>query len=213
MGWTSYHREKGDESNSEHFAKKFDSHYEIITDGTVENVFYAAIRDNRTGEVFAFLALIQWTRGEYNFAYKDLEESSGPGDHKAPMKVLNALTPTTNEYALKWRAACRLHHEQRAFLRKQLKPGARIRLRHPRNFTDGTTLDTFTYTRPGGGSQGYLTHDNWRYQVPNWRDTSVVIINADGSETLTPVGAYHQAQTEQAREETQATPDKQQHNA
>ncbi|MFF8597160.1 DUF6927 domain-containing protein [Streptomyces sp. NPDC015220] len=67
----------------------------------------------------------QRTDPDFNFGYKDLDENCGPGDHKAPKSVLNALTPTTNEYALAWRTQCRAHHAQRDFLRSSLKPGYR----------------------------------------------------------------------------------------
>ena len=210
MGWTSYHREKDAESNREHFAAMFDKHYEIIADGTVDSVFYAAVCDHRTGEVSAFIALIRWTQGADNFAYKGFGEASLPFYYKAPAKVLDALTPTTNEYALEWRAACRLHHEQHAFLRKLLKPGTKIRLRDPLTFNNDLALNTFTYT-----GHSYLTHDSFRYRVPRWRDSVAAIVNDDDSEILTPVG-HRQAAAVSAREGTpgpSATSDKQQPSA
>ncbi|MEU3872659.1 MULTISPECIES: hypothetical protein [Streptomyces] len=148
MGWTSYQRDKNAETNEVHFAKKLDDSYKIIAHGTVEGVFYAAVRDQTTSEVTAFIALTRWTNDpDCNFSYKDLGENCGPGDHKAPKAVLNALTPTTNEYALAWRAQCRAHHAQRDFLRQRLKPGSQVRLTHTLTFTNGTRSDTFTYAR------------------------------------------------------------------
>ncbi|MGP3953467.1 DUF6927 domain-containing protein [Streptomyces sp. 7N604] len=205
MGWTFYHRDKGVESNAEHFAKELDDRYEIIAHGTVDHVFYAAVRDRETGKVFAYVALTHWRRdANYNFGYKDMDENMGPGDCKAPEAVLDALTPTTHKYALQWRANCRRHHDQRAFLRKQLKPGTRLRLTHPLRFSNDTTRDTFTYTRSRG--RGYLAHNGCRYQVRHWRDSVAAIIRPDGSESLTPVGEHHQANTNEPQLQAAAEP-------
>jgi hypothetical protein len=197
MGWLFYHRDKGSETNAEHFANKLDDRYEILAHGTVDHVFYAAIRDRHTSEVTAFVALTRWNRGELNFGYKDMDESMGPGACKAPKAVLQALTPTTHKYALEWRANCHRHHNQRDFLRKQLKPGTRVRLAYPLRFSNNTERDTFTYTRPGNRSQGYLAHNGCRYQVPHWRDSVAAITDHDGSESLTPVGEHHKAKTKE----------------
>jgi len=193
MGWLFYHRDQGAETNGEHFAQKLDDRYAILAHGTVDHVFYAAVRDRNTSEVTAFVALTRWTRGTHNFGYKDMDESMGPGAHRAPTAVLNALTPTTNEYALEWRANCHRYHDQRDFLRRQLRSGMQVRLTHALRFTDGTCRDTFTYARPGGRSQGHLIHGPHRYRIPHWRDSVAAIIPADGSESLTPVGQHRQA--------------------
>ncbi|MFD7956090.1 DUF6927 domain-containing protein [Streptomyces ardesiacus] len=194
MGWTSYRRDKNAETNEVHFAKKLDNRYKIIAHGTVEGVFYAAVRDQTTSEVTAFIALTRWTNDpDYNFSYKDLDENCGPGDHKAPKSVLNALTPTTNEYALAWRAQCRAHHAQRDFLRRYLKPGAQVRLTHTLTFTNGTRSDTFTYARRDR-APGFLVLGRNRCRVPNWRDSVAALITPDHQEILTPVG---QQQTNQ----------------
>ncbi|MFI0813470.1 DUF6927 domain-containing protein [Streptomyces echinatus] len=194
MGWTSYRRDKNAETNEEHFAKKLDDRYKIIAHGTVEGVFYAAVRDQTTSEVTAFIALTRWTNDpDYNFSYKDLDENWGPGDHKAPKSVLNALTPTTNEYALAWRAQCRAHHAQRDFLRRYLKPGTQVRLTHTLTFTNGTRSDTFTYVRRDR-ARGFLVLGRNRCRIPNWRDSVAALITPDHREILTPVG---QQQTNQ----------------
>ncbi|MER6409227.1 hypothetical protein ABT269_38475 [Streptomyces viridosporus] len=134
--------------------------------------------------------LTRWRRAEPNFGYKDLGETSGPADCKAPQAVLDALTPTTHEEALIWRANCRRHHAQRAFLRTHLTPGTRLRLTHPLLFSDGTERGTFTYTRTGR-RPGVLIHGSTRYTIPHWRDRVAALLTPVGSETLTPVGEHH----------------------
>ncbi|MGW3928719.1 DUF6927 domain-containing protein [Streptomyces microflavus] len=188
MGWTSYRRDKNAETNLEHFAAKFDPRYKIIAHGTVAGVFYAAIRDETTSEVTAYIALTHWSRDPlYNFSYKGLSETCMPGDHRAPKSVLKALTPTTHADALTWRAHCRDYHAQRDFLRKYLKPGTQVRLTQSLSFTDSTRTDTFTYTRRGR-TQGILTIGRSHYRIPNWRDSVAALIRPDHRETLTPVG-------------------------
>lgn len=190
MGWTFERRDKKAKTNAEYFASKFDSRYKIIANGTVEGVFYAAVRDQTTSEVTAYVALTRWTRDpQYNFGYKEMDENCMPGDHKAPKPVLNALTPTTHEDALAWRAHCRRHHAQRDFLRQHLKPGTRVRLTHTQCFTDGTRTDTFTYTRRGRG-HGFLAIGRSRCRIPNWRDNVAALIAPDHKEILTPVGKH-----------------------
>ncbi|MGC5264105.1 DUF6927 domain-containing protein [Streptomyces cyaneofuscatus] len=188
MGWTSYRRDKHAETNVEHFAAKFDPRYKIIAHGTVAGVFYAAIHDETTSEVTAYIALTHWSRDPlFNFSYKGLSETCMPGDHRAPKSVLNALTPTTHEDALTWRAHCRDYHAQRDFLRAYLKPGTQVRLTESLTFTDSTRTDTFTYTRRGP-TRGILTIGRSHYRVPNWRDSVAALIRPDHRETLTPVG-------------------------
>ncbi|MFJ9580650.1 DUF6927 domain-containing protein [Streptomyces sp. NPDC101191] len=208
MGWTFYRRDKSAETNAEHFAAKLDPRYKIIAHGTVEDVFYAAIRDQTTSDVTAYVALTRWTRDPlYNFGYKDMDENCLPGDHKAPKDVLNALTPTTHENALTWRAHCRSHHTQRDFLRAHLKPGIQVRLTHTVQFTDGTRTDTFTYIRRGN-APGFLALDRRRCRIPNWRDSVAALISPDQRETPTPVGqqriANHAAPTHDAEPQPKA---------
>lgn len=189
MGWTFYRREKNAETNAEHFAAKLDARYEVITHGTVDGVFYAAIGDRTTQKVTAYVALIRWGSDPlYNFGYKDMDETAGPCYYRAPKAVLNALTPTTHENALAWRANCRRHHAQRDFLREHLKPGTKIRLTHVVPFTDGTRSDTFTYARTGQKTSGFLGMGGSRCRISNWRDNVAALVEAEDREILTPLG-------------------------
>ncbi|MDT7785586.1 MAG: hypothetical protein QOF58_4005 [Pseudonocardiales bacterium] len=109
MGWIAYHRPPG-ETDREHFSRQLFQHsdYKIVECSTVDDVFYAAVRTTSTDEVWALIVLMEHRSGDaYNFAYKYLSETAGPVTASAPAKVLDALTPTTNTYALEWRANCR----------------------------------------------------------------------------------------------------------
>jgi hypothetical protein len=100
MGWTFYHRPAG-ESDRAHFERELlaNTDYEIVECATVNSVFYAAVRTKTTAEVWALVVLTQRARGHHNFGYKDLDETMGPVQAIAPATVLNALTPTDNDYA------------------------------------------------------------------------------------------------------------------
>lgn len=139
MGWTSYHRPVG-ETDRDHFSRELlrDSDHEIVECATVRRVFYAAVRTKSTGEVWALIVLIRRSPGgDFNFAYKDMSETMGPAEASAPAKVLDALSPTTNEYALEWRAKCRERLTRRAEVRRRVKDvvvGTMIRVNHPLRF-------------------------------------------------------------------------------
>lgn len=78
-------------------------------------VAYAAVERTPVNgdpvEVFAVIFLLGYAPKEhFDFGYKDMTEHDGPYYHECPERILKLLTPTDNEYALKWRAACRAHN-------------------------------------------------------------------------------------------------------
>jgi hypothetical protein len=146
MGSISTHRAKGF-TNDEWFRNEvFADHTTIVASSTIKSCYYAAVRDNTTGVVWA--AVIPFTRsprGHYNFCWKTMDETVGPGYHDAPAKVLDALTETDNEWANEWRAACRKNLERK---QKTLAPGTVVRLGHSLTFWVGGTkvkATEFTY--------------------------------------------------------------------
>ncbi|WP_410647016.1 hypothetical protein [Amycolatopsis sp. cmx-4-54] len=107
MGWITSVRQPG-ESDRTHFERElFEySNHTIVQSATVENVFYAAVRTKGTGKVWA-LVVPMVKAGGAKFRYRDLMETDGPSEAKAPAAVLKALSPTTDEKALRWRERCR----------------------------------------------------------------------------------------------------------
>jgi hypothetical protein len=79
----------------------------------------------------------------YNFTYKDMDETVGPGAYHAPRRVLEALTPTEHEYANQWRARCWANLELEE-AKPRVHRGDRIRFAEPFTFSGGlqTTTDT-----------------------------------------------------------------------
>ena len=190
MGWTSMHRDKGT-SNKDFFQEDFDTGTKFHAYGTVNGVFYAAVETPRNpGEVWALVVLTKWVPNDYhNFVFKDMSEEMGPHEHRAPLSVLNALTPTDHPTALEWRERVSQHHEQRAALRG-LKDGDQVVLSMPLRFTDGQERDTFTIRRQairGGRTKMVLTDGGFqRFSLPNWQDMTAAVLR-DGEREETPL--------------------------
>ena len=118
------------------------------------NVWYAAVRNEITGGTrngpgdferdaaggYTFAAVFLTTRQGGGWGYKDMDETMGPNEAQAPLKLLDLLSPTTSEWALKWRQKCR---DNAALTSRPLKPGDVIRLEQPLRFTDGSERQTF----------------------------------------------------------------------
>lgn len=120
MGWTFTHKNKGG-TLTEFFIKKGvlkwtppSAHtYRVLDSATVKlREYYAAIEriTNATGErcVFCVVIKCEYRNGDhYNFGYKDMEETCGPGIDNCPERILDLLTPTEHQYATEWRQRCR----------------------------------------------------------------------------------------------------------
>jgi hypothetical protein len=165
MGWTTTHRAKG-YTNDEWFTKELlTPDHEIVASSTVRNVYYAAIRTVSTGDVWALVVLTQRApRSYHNFGWKDQDENMGPNAAEAPAKVLDALTETTSEYALEWRAECRKNLEHKA-AQPKVKKGDKIVFRNTIRFANEFIDDTFTLVH----HSTFRGSDNKLYRIPNWR--------------------------------------------
>ena len=151
MGWTTYHRSKG-QTHPEHFESEMNPSMKILESSTKGNTFYAAVQ-KEDGEVFALVILFQWApRSYYNFGTKWMDETVGPYQSEAPAKILDLLTPTGSKYAIEWRERCRKNLETKTAAAKQrakVKPGDVIRIDHALNFTGGESATDFKL-RVGG---------------------------------------------------------------
>ena len=198
MGWVSYHREKG-ESDRAHLSRELldNTAHEIVTCASKNGVFYAAVRTNATGEVWALVVLMRRTRGEFNFAYKDMDETVGPTAVDAPPAVLDALTPTTNDYALAWRERCRANLVRRTAVRHRLRDvteGVVIRMSSLLQFGNGLEARLFRCVERDGRTIRWqaITDDGTRFLChlgPRWaeRYTWEVIPPATTAEESLPV--------------------------
>jgi hypothetical protein len=174
MGWTSYHRPAGETDRAHLQREVFGTRHTILDSATKSFTFYAAVRDNDTGEVFGAVVLQQRRRGYDNYAYKAMSEDVGPGDYDCPTRILDLLSPTTNEYALAWREQCRARAAAKA-ARPKVKAGDTIRLAQPLSFGDGYEGDTFTLVK---GSVFRAVGQVNRYRIPRWRDRAFEVVAA-----------------------------------
>lgn len=91
---------------------------EILKSTMVGTTYYAAFKRTRTNgesEVYAIVTLTHIDRNSWcNFGYKDMSEDMGPCEHGCPENILSLLSPTDNEYALQWRAACREERKRKS---------------------------------------------------------------------------------------------------
>jgi hypothetical protein len=149
MGWTYTHKDEG-ESVKEFFSREFgyanDKREVSLLDCAVIRLreAYMAFKDvnlvNGTRQVFAVVCLLDYRpKDHWNFGYKDMDESMGPCYYNCPEKILRVLSPTTNEYAIKWRKKCWKRLSRRKEIAK-LKVGDILEFEKPIAFGGGWKL-------------------------------------------------------------------------
>lgn len=92
--------------------------------------FYAAVemihKETGVRRVWAAIIKVTFNRGaDYEFCYKDMDESMGPYYTNCPERILKLLTPTEHEYAQTWRDACWAKIEAKK-ARPKIKPGTHL---------------------------------------------------------------------------------------
>lgn len=119
MGWTSYHAsfykngkidrkaECDSIMNCDMVGNK--GRYEVLKSAMVGSTYYAAVKKTMPEKesVFGVVMLTSVNNKDYfNFSYKDMDESTGPGYYDCPKGILDVLTPTEYEWAKEWRERC-----------------------------------------------------------------------------------------------------------
>lgn len=89
---------------------------------------------------YTFAAVFLTSREGGEWGYKNMDETMGPNEAQAPVRLIDLLSPTTSQWAKDWRQKCR---DNAALASRTLKPGDVIRLEQPLRFTDGTERRTF----------------------------------------------------------------------
>lgn len=148
MGWTSYHAsfykngkidrkaECDSIMNCDMVGNK--GRYEVLKSAMVGSTYYAAVKKTifKTGakpekeSVFGVVMLTSVNnKDHFNFSYKDMDESAGPGYYDCPKGILDVLTPTEYEWAKEWRERC---YEN---IKKKKSPDALSNLPKRKNLT------------------------------------------------------------------------------
>lgn len=109
--------------NLKHYVSQYSSEsysYEVIDHAFVNlSEIYIAIKSKATNEVICIIAHVHIR--PHSYTIREFEESSGVYWCNCPERILKVLTPTTNQYALKWRESCWRNVRLRKAMK--LKPG------------------------------------------------------------------------------------------
>lgn len=188
MGSTSTHKEAGVTVRA--YFERYFTGASIIASGTRRDPeyvsgrfdwpyeFYAAIRYDddhpKAGEVFAFVVLYSIAPSSYyNFTYKDLDETVGPGAVHAPRAVLEALTSTTHEHAAQWRARCWANLE-REEAKPRVRRGERIQFSEPMAFSSGVETTPDTVFELIERDVLHIVDRGIRVRIPRWRTRTYI---------------------------------------
>jgi hypothetical protein len=172
MGWTLIeHRPEG-ESHEDFFARELLGSKQGILAAThiggIGGIFYAAVREEASGEVWALVVLTTGRAGS-RFGWKEMDESQGPAPCECPTHILDLLSSTTNEHALEWRARCRV----RLQLLAAAIPGARVRFGSDYLTPEGPCRDFEVVD----ARQGYFRGPRETvYRLTGWRRESFEIL-------------------------------------
>lgn len=153
MGWTgieiselSWNEKKKDYNIKGYLDKLFsykdkNKYLGVVTSSMVGNVYYAAIRfiDEAKDEDYIFGEVVLTRRQNNFFYYKEMNEDMGPCYYDCPIGILNVLSFTNNEFAIKWREQCWKKHKEKARRNnffKFVQEGAVIEYTLPKTFNE-----------------------------------------------------------------------------
>lgn len=152
MGWTVHYRhnspqghaaEKAEIVNLFTPAENSGVTFDVLQASKVGSVWYVAVRMTGANPApyiadadgsFVFCAVILTSRKNGEWGYKDMTETMGPVESKAPASILAKLSPLDDSdratYAREWRARCRAYAA-----RVKPRHGDRVKLAEPVPFT------------------------------------------------------------------------------
>lgn len=152
----------------EFLRKELDGERVKIVDHSVKgNTAYLAMTDG-AGEVFGMV--VELSRYDGGWSYKEITEDMGPYQCECPLRILDKLSPTTDKNALEWRQACRDNQSRAKSNRKRLQVGQKIRFAKPLPFSDGTRESEFTVVKiyhRGKNITAYQAPSGKNYRITN----------------------------------------------
>jgi len=167
MGWTGTHRPKG-QTLREFFVNEGILSEDRIVDFAVKHrtTAYIAYRMPDTEKVHAVVILIRYSRDYFNTTYKDMTEGMGPAESECPERILDALDPIDEGYAVEWRERCR----RNIAVRRSVKKGSVVRFVKPIEFSNGISMQSLVYSGKGNTFHDPSGPSYGRYRVPGWID-------------------------------------------
>lgn len=129
----------------------------VLATARYGTVIYAAVRASDSDDVFGLVLLAE--RREGVLFTKSINEDAGPAQDACPARILNLLTPTSNECARRWRERCRAR-----LARGRPRKGQKVVFETPICFSDGSQHRCLTFE---GGSR-FRSDDGVLYIVGSW---------------------------------------------
>lgn len=196
MGWTGTHAthyKNGKVDRKAECDTYFSEGYRVVKSSMVGSTYYAAVEHTKKyigrdeedkpiyedipeseRKVFAAIFLTKIDSKDYfNFYYKDMDETCGPYVYDCPATILDLLSETDHEWALKWRQECRANIEKKKAARKNpkslnnLPEGSVITFISQFNMTDGTKKGDKITLQKGT----YRGKTVWKYGLYRFRKT------------------------------------------
>jgi hypothetical protein len=133
-------------------------------------VVYAAVRSRDGQEVFGLVLLTE--RREGLIYTKPVSEDMGPAEDRCPARILDRLTPPSNEYARQWRERCRAR-----LAKPRPRPGQTVIFKERVKFTNGDELRTLIFQ---GGSR-FRSPAGRVYDIRSWRERDYTLRGANVS--------------------------------
>ena len=162
MGWTSYNA-KNYKNGKVDVKKECDEAIsgwdcQVLRSVLKGSVWYGAVK-LKDGRVIGMVVLTSVRNNDYyNFAYKDIDESCGPGYYDCPKAIINMLTPTDNEWANEWRQKCLNRKKEKSTIEKL------------NELPIGTTIQ---YTLSNGAVEKVYKHPaGYQFKKPFWMHES-----------------------------------------
>ena len=176
MGWTGVHREPGLSDRvffEQELPTTLTTNGRILSCASVGGVFYAVVENgsdapHHPGTRWMFVAFERRQRGFYNFAYKEMAESSGHFAYRCPRRLLELLEERSpvppNESAAEWRQGCweNVYRVERAA--KFVTRGTVVYFPRPVEFAGGEKLSQLTFE-----ARSTFRRGGRRYRIANWR--------------------------------------------
>ncbi len=128
-------------------------------------VIYAAVRSRDDKEIFG-LVLLAERRGGILYT-KAVGEDEGPAEDRAPARILDLLTPPSNDHARQWRERCRAHLAQ-----PRPRKGQTVVFTKALTFTNDEAHSTFTYQ---GGSR-FQTGNGCLCHIRCWQTLQFTVV-------------------------------------
>lgn len=182
MGWTGYTVYSKDDVYGE-IEKLFDDRmkdgrdrFDIRAHAVYGSTHYVAAYDAYDDKVKAWIILTHYSQKNCELLYKDLSEFCGGEYRGVPLKLLDMLSETDNEYSLAWRKNARDWHARESWLKSRLQPGAVVKLNYGFDYGSGDEFE-FKLVR-GNRKRGFwFSLDNGMYGRPprRWKENIVAV--------------------------------------